>query len=303
VRVRANDVRKRLVKFNEGEGFGQGFWIVLPTGTYVPRFFLTSIAETNQISASREAALLEPIPEDLPVTASEPHPPLYLFQLALPTLVAIFLCVVCMRWQLWQEHSFTNFWREVLQGDQALLYLTPSPMDGKQGMVAIQELNEAAPLLDLQGQFHRKFTVVSEPGPASDSSRTSLYVGLNSTSDLQSGNFESIQAAERFQLVTEAGNRIVVDRRNLTRTVIHHAALLTIVNGRRRSIYIDGTDDKAIQSLVNRLCDESSFPGILADSFRSETITQAMFPTEMYAKGILDQQPLTHDMAVLGRLP
>src|SRR6201996_8765527 len=39
VRVRANDVRKRLVKFNESEAAGQEFCIVLPTGTYVPRFF------------------------------------------------------------------------------------------------------------------------------------------------------------------------------------------------------------------------------------------------------------------------
>jgi hypothetical protein len=303
VRVRANNVRKRLIKFNESEGVGQEFWIVLPTGTYVPRFFRAGLADANQVSASPQTTPLETLSEDWPAATPDPGLPLSLFQLAVPTLAAIFLCIICMRWQLSQEHSFTNFWHEVLQGDQALLYLTPFPIDGKQGMVAIQALNEATPLLDLEGQFHHKFTLVSEPGPVSKPSQTSLYVGLNSTSDLHADNFASIQSSERFQLVTETGNRMVVDRRNGTRTVIYHAALLTIVNGRRRSIYIDGTDDNAVQSLVNRLCDESSFPGLLADSFRPGTITQAMFPTEMYAKGILDQQPLTHDMAALKRLP
>jgi hypothetical protein len=307
VRVRANDVRKRLVKFNESEGADQEFCIMLPTGTYVPRFFRIGVGGTISLQAPPEVISLKTLQDNLPETQPHPELPLSLFQLAVPTLAAIFLCIICMRWQLSQENLFTNFWHEIFQGDQAFLYLTPSHVEGKEDMVAIRDLNEAAPLLDLVAQFHRKFAVVSGPSQAPTSSQMSLYIGLDSTSELQSRNFGALEQAERFHLVSQGGDRMVVDSSNRTQTLMHHAALLTIVNGRQRSVYIDGTDDKAIRSLVNRLCDQTSFPAALADSFRPGTITQAVFPVESYAKGILDHQPLTRDMArdmaALERLP
>jgi hypothetical protein len=303
VRVRANDVRKRLVKFNESEAARHEFCIVLPTGTYVPRFFRIEVAEAHQLQLAPESMPLQALHGDMPESLPRPGLPLSLFQLAAPTLVAIFLCIICMRWQLSQENLFANFWQEVFQGDQALLYLTPSHVEGKQDMVAIQDLNEAAPLLDLVAQFHHKFTVVSDPGQAPAFSQMSLYVGLDSTSDLRSRNLGAFEQAERFHLVSKSGDRIVIDRSSRTQTAMHHAALLTIINGRQRSIYIDGTDDNAIRSLVNRLCDQTSFPAALADSFRPGTITQVVFPVEANAKDILDQQPLTRNVAALERLP
>ncbi len=97
VRVRANDVRKRLIKFNEAEGAWQDFRITLPTGTYVPRFFRMAVVEAPAPAFT---------PDELPLHAGQDDltksPPLSWFQLAVPTLVAIFLCIVCMRWQLSQ---------------------------------------------------------------------------------------------------------------------------------------------------------------------------------------------------------
>jgi hypothetical protein len=172
-------------------------------------------------------------------------------------------------------------------------------VDGKQDMVAIQELNEAAPLLDLIGQFHRKFTVVSDPGMASASNQISVYVGLHSSGKTQPRNVEAFEPSARFRLTSLGGETILVDHNNLTKAAIHHAALLTIVNGRERSIYIDGTDDEAIRSLVNRLCDQTSFPAALEDSFRPGTITQAVFPAGTHAKGIIDREPIKHEIAAL----
>jgi hypothetical protein len=315
VRVRANDVRKRLIKFNEGEGAGQEFSFVLPPGTYVPRFFRNAVAVTHPVQTALEAMPFHSVHDVIPHEDVMQHIdvihdalverspgtdiPLSLFQLAVPAVVAIFLCIICMRWQLSQEDLFTNFWKEIFQGDYAFLYLAPSHVDGKQGMVAIQELNEATPLLDLIGQFHRKFTVISDLKAASVSNQISVYVGLNYTGEIRSFNAGEVEQERRFHLVGEGGDRVVVDGRNPARSAIHDAALLTIVNGRERSMYIDGTDDKAIRSLVNRLCDQTSFPAALADSVHSDTITQAVFPVETYAKGILDQQPLTRAMAAL----
>ncbi|HTF67750.1 MAG TPA: hypothetical protein VK638_34240 [Edaphobacter sp.] len=296
VRVRANDVRKRLAKFNQTQGAELDFSITLPTGSYIPRFFrLNALRLHGAVTVNPVSELEEPTEDALKHLPIDPVSQLSLFQLAAPTLVAIFLCIICMRWQLSQENSYTNFWQRILQGDQALLYLTTSRADGKQGFVAIQELNDdAAPLLDLAGQFHRQLTVMSSPNPHSDSSRMILHVGLNATNDLRSTvPGDNREVGERFLLVSSANDRVIIDRRNPARVASRHAALLTIINGRQRSIYIDGTDAEAIRSFVNRLCDEKTFPGSLADSLRPGTITQAVFPSEDYAKGILDREFLT----------
>jgi hypothetical protein len=305
VRVRANDVRKRLAKFNESQGAKLDFSITLPTGSYIPRFFRpNALLQDGAATVDPVSALEEPAEDAFKHLTPDSASQLSLFQLATPTLIAVFLCIICMRWQLSQENSYTNFWQQILQGDQALLYLTTSRTDGKQGFVAIQELNEAAPLLDLAGQFHRQLTVMSSPTPGGDSSGMILHVGLDATGELHSdvpGNNQ--EAAERFLLVSSANDRVIIDRKNPERAASHHAALLTIINARQRSIYIDGTDDEAIRSFVNRLCDERTFPGSLADSFRPGTITQAVFPSEAYAKGILDRKPLTGGRTAVEYMP
>ena len=219
-------------------------------------------------------------------------------------LVAVFLCIICVRWQLAQEHSFTSFWQQILQGDHALLYLPASRADGKQDMVAIQQLNLAAPLLDLAGQFHHRFTVVSSPSPNDALSGVLLYVGVHTTGDLDSampGSFRGV--AERFLLANAANAVTIIDRHSPNQVVSRHAALLTIINGTQRIIYINGTDDAAIRSLVNRLCDESTFPASLADSFQPGTMVQAVFPSGTYAKAIFDREPLAGFRAALERLP
>ena len=312
VRVRANDVRKRLVKFNESQGVEREFSITLPPGSYVPRFFRAAFPENAAAPPAIVQQPYDPLPSittaklnDLEHDATSPPllvplPQLSLFQLAVPTLVAIFVCIICMRWQVSREHAYTNFWQQILQGDKAFLYLTPSRSAGKQGLVAIQELNEAAPLLDLAGQFHRQFTVMSAPTPASTTSPMALYVGLDATGDMHSTTHAGTGAvAERFFVANSANDRVILDRNDPNHAVSRHAALLTIINGPQRSIYIDGTDDDAIRSVVNRICDESTFPGSLADSFHPGTITQAVFPSEAYAKGILDHQSITSEPAAM----
>jgi hypothetical protein len=303
VRVRANDVRKRLNRYNENHSAELAFTIVLPTGAYVPRFFRVTAPAPLVSSISAELSPVESsVQEAPPVNLPEAPPPtLTLFQLAIPTLVALFLCIICMRWQLSQEQYFTTFWQEILRGDQALLYLAPTQTEGKQSLVAIQEVREAAPLLDLAGQFHRRFTVMTTPGSAPLPGHMALHVGLAVSGDLHSGSF--MQQPERYTVIDTPDGRMIVDQRNPSHPVARHAALLTIFNGPERSIYIDGTDDNAIRSLVTQLCDESTFPGDLADSFRPGTMTQAVFPAESYKSAIIDREPLAGNIARLEYLP
>jgi hypothetical protein len=303
VRVRANDVRKRLNRYNDAHGAGLPFTIVLPTGTYVPRFFRAAVpapvlAPVSAEPYPSEACAEEPLPAP---AAAASMPALTSFQLAFPTLVAVFLCITCMRWQLSQEQYFTRFWQDILRGDQAILYLAPTQTEGKQSLVAIQEVNEAAPLLDLAGEFHHRFTVMTNAGSGPPLGRMTLHVGLDVNYGLHPGSSE--QQTEHYALADTANGRVIVDRRDPSHLVAHHAALLTILNGPQPSVYIDGTDDAAIRSLVARLCDESVFPGGLDDSFRPGTVLQAVFPVEGYAKSIIDREPLTGSFARLELAP
>ena len=303
VRVRANDVRKRLTSFYESHGTGCEFSIALPAGSYVPRFLRRDPEEPGAETAvevetaEEEAVSLTPSMED------HPPPQLTLFQLALPMLVAVFLCIVCMRWQLAQEHSFTGFWQQILRGDHALLYLPASRADGKQDLVAIQQLNEVAPLLDLAGQFHHRFTVTSSQSPDSGSNSVLLLVGMPDAGDPKiTGPASYLNEPQRFRLIDTPQGRSIVDERNPAQVWSHHAALLTIINSGQSLVSIDGTDENAIRLLVNRLCDEGTFPELLADSFQPGTMMQVVFPYGSYRKAAVDREPLSGLRAALERL-
>jgi hypothetical protein len=271
VRVRANDVRKRLNAYNKVLGSAADFCFGLPAGTYVPVFY-RSVAE---VQASE------------PVSAEAPALGLSLYRLATPTLVALFLCVICMRWEFAQAHSFLRFWNRVLPDDRAQLYLQPPRADGSQDM-AIRELRFAAPLFDLAGQLHHRFTVVGTPGQSVAAEGMLVYVGAVAGSmgqpDTLSGLPEAAAAgaASRFVVEDTPAGRRIVDRESFG-SGMAGGALLTIVNGPRLLIWIDGTDDTAIRMLLDRLCDQSAFPATLADNFQTDTITQAVFPT--YSRG------------------
>jgi hypothetical protein len=296
-------VRKRLTRFNETEGASLNFSMTLPPGSYVSRFY------RPQSGHSSESAIAAPtlsVEESMP--AVEALPPaqviqrLTRFQLAAPTLAAIFLCIISMRWQLSQQNSFAGFWQQIFQGDRALLYLKASHANGGQGLVAIQELSEAAPLLDLAGQFHRQLTVMSSPASGNSTDGVILHVGIDAGSDLHMTAGNQTAAIERFQMITSQDARVIVDHKDPGHAALRRAALITIIGGPQSSIYIDGTDDEAIQSLVARLCDERTFPESLADSLHAGAVTQAVFPLETYARGIFDRAPLTGRAAV-GSLP
>jgi hypothetical protein len=135
-----------------------------------------------------------------------------------------------------------------------------------------------------------------------------LYVGTSASGPVQGdensalpGNLSAVP--RRFRLVDTANGKTIVDRNSPAQVFSGQGALLTIINGTQRLMYINGTDEGAIRSLVNRLCDESTFPGGLADSFQPGTMMQAVFPSGTYAKAIFDREPLAGFRAALERLP
>jgi hypothetical protein len=98
VRVRANDVRKRLASHYEATAPRAGIRIELPSGAYAPRF--VSVAPRPPAPERRE---------DQP-------PPMLLWQLAAPTLFAAFLVLMAIRGGVESSDAFSRFWNQAMAG-------------------------------------------------------------------------------------------------------------------------------------------------------------------------------------------
>jgi hypothetical protein len=294
VRVRANDVRKRLNNYNQTPPPNAEIQIQLPAGSYVPLFF-----------HSRTESGAEPEgPGVLPGVLVADAPPLSFRRLAVPTLAALFVCIICMRWQFAQEHSFSTFWSQVLRDDRALLYLKPLSASGGQDVVDVRELRLAAPLLDLAGEFHHKFTLIGTLKQVAPADTVVMAVGPALPAGIQESMLER---SSRFRMAATPNGRRIVDASAKGPYIAgaDQGSLLTIMNGApdgtedgtRWLIWIDGTDDAAIQSLVERLCDQVAFPEDLATSFRPGTVTQAVFPAGSRSEPLIVRFPLVANRA------
>lgn len=101
VRVRANEVRKRLSAHYDAAAPRAGIRIELPLGSYTPKF--TPVAAGT---GDRSAAVERP----------RQAPPMLLWQLAAPTLIAIFLALVAIRADVESSDAFSRFWDQVMAG-------------------------------------------------------------------------------------------------------------------------------------------------------------------------------------------
>jgi hypothetical protein len=137
VRVRANDVRKRLSAHYERFGPKAGFRIELPPGSYVPKFIPERLAEQ---------------PPTLVVPMARP---MLLRQLSAPTVVALFLALIAIRVQVDGNDSFTQFWSGLLIGrNEILVQLDPAP-DGVSISPALAEA--ATPISAVAASFQVPF--------------------------------------------------------------------------------------------------------------------------------------------------
>ncbi|MGA3069848.1 MAG: hypothetical protein ABSD43_06480 [Terracidiphilus sp.] len=307
VRVRANDVRKRLAAYYAANLSDLEITVDIPSGAYVPRFYISR--RLPVALPDPELVLAVALPDSQPVL---PQPAeLSLPQLALPSLVALFLCVICIRWQIAQEDPFVTFWQTVFQDHHALLYVPPSTSDGQRGLALVDRIEDTAPLLNLAGQFHAGITLTRTLAPQSDAEEILILIGPIPASfkDSVPGSLalERIASAEGSRLVigdTPSGRQIV-DRNagNSSVNSYGRAGLLTIVNGAQRSIHIDGTDDASVDSLIKSICEPSAFPDGLIESFQQGTITQIVFPLAPGAQAVVFHESLPVTRSAMNGTP
>jgi hypothetical protein len=307
VRVRANDVRKRLAAYYAASVSDLRFTVDIPSGSYVPRFYV--VIHVPDAEPNAGPAVITELPSVRPTLLQTVE--LSLQQLALPTMVALFLCVICIRWQIAQEDLFVTFWQTVFQDHHAFLYVPLSTSDGQRGLAPVDQLEDTAPLLNLAGQFHATIALTRTLDPAANTEEILILIGpipasLNdSVSD--SSALERISSVEEGSLVISnaPSGRQIVDHNpgdSLT-TPYGRAGLLTIVNGVQRSIHIDGTDDASIDSLIKSICEPSAFPDELINSFQQGTVTQIVFPMAPRAKAVVFHESLPVTQTAMSVIP
>jgi hypothetical protein len=307
VRVRANDVRKRLAAYYAATTTGLEYTVDIPTGSYVPRFYVSRLLQDGQGDPELPIVVEPPTPSPTLLQATE----LSLLQLALPTLVALFLCMICIRWQIAQVGPFDTFWQTVFQNHQALLYESPLASGGQPALVSVDRLEDTASLFNLAGQFHAGIILTRTLTPPSGTNGILILIGAIPSSpsefvaDSPAPDRISPVDGSRLVIETTPTGRQIVDR-NAGDPLVHpygRAGLLTIVNSTQRSIHIDGTDDAAIDSLIKTMCETNAFPDELIDSFQDGTVTQIVFPMQPSAQAVVfhESLPVTH-MAMNGPL-
>jgi hypothetical protein len=140
VRVRANDVRKRLATHYEASKPRAGIRIELPTGTYAPRF----------------RAVAAPAPKA--VRSNQP-PPMRLWQLAAPTLCAAFFALLAIRGGVESSDAYSRFWNQTLAGRSEIAIVVDA---GPSGSISPAMADAALPLEALATAYHTQVHLIAE---------------------------------------------------------------------------------------------------------------------------------------------
>ena len=182
VRVRANEVRKRLACYYEEHPSQSGWRIQMPLRSYVPKF-------------------LPELPFDTPVTALAPSEPVAtpavprvvvtLSQMMMPTLVALFLCVATFRWQIFTGTPYLDFWDSLMAGHSAVaLILDADPADPH--AVTTEDLEMVRPLLQATDALHVQSQVRTSADQKQDGT---AIVPIHITHQVLSGSTTSPEEA------------------------------------------------------------------------------------------------------------
>jgi hypothetical protein len=155
VRVRANEVRKRLGSYYEEHESRAGWRIRLPLRTSVPAFLPDEMRSPVIHTAAGETSEAE---EGL---LQGTQTILTLPQMMIPTLIALFLCIATFRWQVFSGTPYLDFWETFLAGDAGIaLILDADPVDAR--AVTTDDLKLIGPILQTAAAFHANTQVESD---------------------------------------------------------------------------------------------------------------------------------------------
>lgn len=149
VRVRANDLRKRLSCYYEEHKSIAGWRIHLPLHSYVPVF---------QPEAEEQEATAHDISPDVRQDAAKPV--LSLWQLMQPTLLVLFLCAATFRWEVFSSTPYQDFWSTLLSGRSGIVLILDAHSSDP-GDISIDDVNLSEPLQKTALAFHTPIRIES----------------------------------------------------------------------------------------------------------------------------------------------
>ncbi len=287
VRVRANEVRKRLASYYTSSSAlveSHSIRIELATGSYIPRF----IPASTPLHAPAESELTITVAESLPAAVLARIaivPPISSLTLMRPALLALLLCTLLLRHQLENREEYLRFWDRLLAGRSALVL-----------SVALQDRASLAsslyPLVWVAGRYGVDAMMQGDSLTGiKPEALASVQVGYP-------GAAEANDSRLRWTLTEPAGTRTGRERPATTTsdagiqpllwdhhpgspnapTASSHAAiaLLTILPEDPSALHVQGTDAGAIRHLLEALTLERNFPHGLAEHFNSRGVLQVV---------------------------
>lgn len=262
VRVRANDVRKRLTSYYASPELTSKIQIYLPLGTYIPSFIPHEPAD-KKMSAFDAI----PVPKSEIQEAASIVPPLGNMALMRPALLALLLCVLLMRHQLEDRESYLRFWDHILSGRNVLIF-----------SISPQEQANLAPSL---------YPIVWIAG------RYGVDTALEGSvpSDMRPEQLASVEESliTPPALARDKRLRWVLSEQSKERPItdllahdqgrmsnVSSAALLTVLPEDSATLYIEGTDSETIKHLLDDMTSQRYFPDGITEELGSGNPLQVL---------------------------
>ena len=261
VRVRANDVRKRLSSYYASAELPPEIQIDLPTGSYIPNF-LPGFAASGKPSLPLATTDIVEVPAIAAIV-----PPFSRLVLMRPALLALLLCILLIRHRIEDRESYLVFWDHILAGRNTL-----------QLSVASQDRAQLAsslyPILWIAGRYSVDTAI--EEIPATSEEREQL-------ASIQESFATPAALAEdsrlRWILTARTGRDGIaygVLANQLSVANMSSAALLTILPENTAVLHIQGTDKDAIQHLVYDLTSQKNFPSGVINQLDNRHVLQVL---------------------------
>jgi len=235
VRVRANEVRKRLASYYGSHLLPGTLRIDLPVGCYVPRFPLVENLPLQPLTSLPRPAFALPgshAPE-LVKTCEQSQPaiePLSALVRMKPAMLALLACVLLLRQQLDSREDYLRFWDHFLSGRTSVQL---SLNDADSFATALY------PLLWIAGRYGVEATV----GAASVTAESSAHVATVHVARTSLPGWRSQKGLE-WQL----------------NAMQEHTALLTLLPDEPDTLYLQASDDIALRRLCEELTSSRRFP-------------------------------------------
>jgi hypothetical protein len=259
VRVRANDVRKRLTSYYASLDVSSPIQINLPLGTYIPRFIprepKLELIETEPVQVLTEQ------PEVLASVS-----PISNMVLMRPALVALLLCILLMRHRLEDRESYLRFWDHILSGRHVLLLSIAPQEEGKL-------YPSLYPITWIAGRYGVD-TAIEGTAPSEIRPEQLAYVQESFVTPPAMMKDKRL----RWIMAERPGEAPVVDRTASDKTLsnISSAALVTILPEDAATLHIQGTDAAAVQHLMESLTSQKHFPDGVVDQLGSRNLLQIL---------------------------